>query len=72
LEKPRRFRTEGGLNEHLGRHESGTGPEYAAVATAIYGLPTIWLASFFLKERINLKQWGGCFIVFIGIGYLAL
>ncbi|MGJ8624291.1 MAG: EamA family transporter [Yoonia sp.] len=47
-------------------------PEYAAVATAIYGLPTIWLASFFLKERINLKQWGGCFIVFIGIGYLAL
>ncbi|MEP1765579.1 MAG: DMT family transporter [Sulfitobacter sp.] len=47
-------------------------PEYAAVATAIYGLPTIWLASFFLKEQINLKQWGGCFIVFIGIGYLAL
>lgn len=47
-------------------------PEYAAVATAIYGLPTIWLASFFLKERINLKQWGGCLVVFTGIGYLAL
>ncbi|MGJ8623465.1 MAG: EamA family transporter [Yoonia sp.] len=47
-------------------------PEYAAVTTAIYGLPTIWLASVFLKERINLKQWGGCLIVFIGIGYLAL
>ncbi|MEN8895659.1 MAG: DMT family transporter [Yoonia sp.] len=47
-------------------------PEFAAVATAIYGLPTIWLASVFLDERINLKQWGGCFIVFIGIGYLAL
>jgi len=26
LEKPRRFRTQGGLNEHLGRHESATGP----------------------------------------------
>lgn len=47
-------------------------PEYAAVATAIYGLPTIWLASLFLKERITLKQWGGCLIVFIGVGYLAL
>jgi len=26
LEKPCRLRTEGGLNEHLGRHESATGP----------------------------------------------
>ena len=26
LEKPRRFRTESGLNEHLGRNKSGTGP----------------------------------------------
>ncbi|MFT5787902.1 MAG: hypothetical protein ACI9KK_003273 [Ascidiaceihabitans sp.] len=26
LEKSRRFRTKGGLNEHLERHESGTGP----------------------------------------------
>jgi len=26
LEKPGRFRTKGGLNEHLGRHESATGP----------------------------------------------
>ncbi len=26
LEKPRRLRTEGGLNEHLGRHKSVTGP----------------------------------------------
>lgn len=47
-------------------------PEYAAVATAIYGLPTIWLASAFLKERINTMQWGGCLLVFSGIAYLAL
>ena len=47
-------------------------PEYASVATAIYGLPTIWLASIFLKERINAKQWAGCMLVFVGIGYLAL
>jgi len=26
MEKPCRLRTEGGLNEHLGRHESVTGP----------------------------------------------
>ncbi|MDG1457212.1 MAG: hypothetical protein P8Q92_04775, partial [Pseudoprimorskyibacter sp.] len=26
LEKPRRFRKESGLNEHLGRHETVTGP----------------------------------------------
>ncbi|MEP3439962.1 MAG: DMT family transporter [Sulfitobacter sp.] len=47
-------------------------PEYAAVATAIYGLPTIFLASVFLKERINAKQWAGCLLVFSGIAYLAL
>ncbi|MCF2905604.1 DMT family transporter [Octadecabacter sp. CECT 8868] len=46
-------------------------PEYAAVATAIYGLPTIWLASVFLKERINIYQWAGCLVAFCGIGYLA-
>ena len=27
MEKPRRFQTEGGLNEHLGRHETATGPD---------------------------------------------
>jgi drug/metabolite transporter (DMT)-like permease len=47
-------------------------PQYAAVATALYGLPTIWLASVFLKEPINARQWIGCFIAFCGIGYLAL
>jgi hypothetical protein len=26
MQKPRRFRKESGLNEHLGRHESATGP----------------------------------------------
>lgn len=47
-------------------------PEYAAVATAIYGLPTILLASVFLKERVNALQWIGCLIAFCGIGYLSL
>jgi len=49
-----------------------TNPEYTAVATSIYGLPTIWLAAIFLKERINKSQWCGCFIVFCGVGYLSL
>jgi hypothetical protein len=26
LEKPCRFRTKGGLNEHMGRHQTATGP----------------------------------------------
>ncbi|MDO6591165.1 EamA/RhaT family transporter [Loktanella sp. D2R18] len=47
-------------------------PEYAAVTTAMYGLPTIWLAAFFLKERISPMQWWGCVIAFLGVGYLAL
>ena len=36
LEKPNRFRTEGGLNEHLGRNEIGTGEraEIENIATA--------------------------------------
>lgn len=46
--------------------------QYAAVATSMYGLPTIWLASMFLKERINLKQWIGCIVAFAGVGYLAV
>jgi transposase InsO family protein len=32
MEKPRRFRTESGLNEHLGRHESVTGPMHRRAA----------------------------------------
>ncbi|WP_341368082.1 DMT family transporter [Yoonia sp. BS5-3] len=47
-------------------------PEYASVTTAMYGLPTIWLAAFFLKERINAVQWLGCLIAFFGVGYLSL
>ena len=31
MEKPGRVRTEGGLNEHLGRHESVTGPFVVAL-----------------------------------------
>ncbi len=47
-------------------------PEYAAVTTAMYGLPAIWLTAFFLKERINTMQWIGCLIAFCGVGYLSL
>ncbi|WP_228848637.1 3-hydroxyacyl-CoA dehydrogenase NAD-binding domain-containing protein [Halocynthiibacter styelae] len=37
MEKPRRFRKESGLNEHLGRHESETGPCRIPVIAAIAG-----------------------------------
>ncbi len=47
-------------------------PEYTAVATSMYGLPAIWLASTFLKERLNWRQWLGCLVAFAGVGYLAL
>jgi transposase InsO family protein len=39
LEKPCRFRTKGGLNEHLGRHESVTGPNRCALAQALRSAP---------------------------------
>ncbi|MDB2407404.1 DMT family transporter [Jannaschia sp.] len=45
--------------------------QYTAVATSLYGLPAIWLASVFMKERMNLAQWGGCLIAFGGLGYIA-
>lgn len=47
-------------------------PEYAAVASSIFGLLTIVLAWAFLRERMTLPQWGGCLMAFAGIGYLAL
>jgi len=45
-------------------------PEYAVVASSIFGLITIVLARIFLKEKMSIKQWLGVFIVFGGIGYL--
>lgn len=47
-------------------------PEYAAVASSVFGLLTIVLAWAFLRERMSLGQWGACLITFTGIGYLAL
>ncbi len=46
--------------------------QYTAVATSMYGLPAIWLASVFLKERMRALQWGGCLLAFAGLGYIAL
>lgn len=45
-------------------------PEYAVVASSIFGLITIVLARIFLKEKMSIKQWLGVFIVFGGIGCL--
>lgn len=47
-------------------------PEYAAVASSMFGLLTILMAWAFLKERMTMPQWAGCLIAFAGVGYLAL
>jgi drug/metabolite transporter (DMT)-like permease len=47
-------------------------PEFAAVASSMFGLFTIVLAWALLKERMTAPQWGGCVIAFLAIGYLAL
>lgn len=46
--------------------------QYAAVASSTFGLLTIVLAWAFLRERMSAAQWFGCFVAFLGIGYLAL
>jgi|SRR6056297_99538 len=47
-------------------------PQFAAVASSMFGLFTIVLAWALLKERMTAPQWGGCVIAFLAIGYLAL
>lgn len=47
-------------------------PQYAAVTSSMFGLLTILLAWLLLKERMSLRQWGGCIVAFCGVGYLAL
>lgn len=47
-------------------------PQYAAVASSMFGLLTILFAWLLLKERMSLRQWGGCIVAFCGVGYLAL
>jgi drug/metabolite transporter (DMT)-like permease len=46
-------------------------PEYAAVASAIFGIITILLAWRFLHERMQPIQWLGVAVVFSGIATLA-
>lgn len=47
-------------------------PQYASVASAMFGLLTVVLAWAFLRERMSVAQWFGCLLAFCGIGYLAL
>ncbi len=46
-------------------------PEYASVASSIFGIVTILLAARFLGEGLRPAQWAGVGVVFAGIGYLA-
>ena len=45
--------------------------EYAAIASSLFGVVTIVLASYFLNERLRPVQWLGVAIVFSGIGFLS-
>ena len=47
-------------------------PEFAAVASSVFGMITILLAWAFLREPMTLPQWASVALVFAGIGYLAL
>ena len=46
-------------------------PEFASVASSLFGLVTILLAWRFLRERMVALQWGGVGLVFSGIAWLA-
>lgn len=46
--------------------------EFAVVASAAYTVVTVLLARIFLREPVNLPQWGGIAIVVAGIGSLAV
>lgn len=47
-------------------------PEFAAVASSLFGLVTILLAWRFLREPMARAQWLGVAVVFAGIAYLAI
>lgn len=47
-------------------------PEFAAVASSLFGLLTVVLAWLILKEPMSRAQWGAVVMVFCGIGYLGL
>jgi drug/metabolite transporter (DMT)-like permease len=46
--------------------------EYASVASSLFGVLTVLLAAFFLRERVRLVQWAGIACVFGGIAVLGL
>jgi drug/metabolite transporter (DMT)-like permease len=46
--------------------------EYAAVTSSLFGVLTVLLAAWFLKERVRPLQWLGIATVFIGIAILGL
>lgn len=46
--------------------------EYASVASSLFGVATVLLAAWFLKERVRLVQWLGIAAVFAGIAALGL
>jgi drug/metabolite transporter (DMT)-like permease len=46
--------------------------EYAAVSASLFGVGTILLASYFLREKLHLLQWAGVVMVFGAIATLTL
>jgi drug/metabolite transporter (DMT)-like permease len=46
--------------------------EYASVSSSLFGVGTILLASYFLKEQLTALQWAGVATVFAGIAALSL
>ncbi|MFN3823410.1 MAG: EamA family transporter [Pseudorhodobacter sp.] len=46
--------------------------EYASVTAALFGVVTVLLAAWFLRERVRPVQWMGIALVFSGVGLLSL
>jgi drug/metabolite transporter (DMT)-like permease len=46
--------------------------EYASVSSSLFGVLTVLLATWFLKEPVRLVQWLGIATIFAGIGALSL
>jgi drug/metabolite transporter (DMT)-like permease len=46
-------------------------PEYASISSSLFGVLTILLAFWFLKERVSAVQWLGILTVFAGVALLS-
>ena len=46
-------------------------PVYASISASLFGLVTILLAAFFLREKISFEQWIAIFFVFVGLTILS-